>query len=280
MRYIDLDRLRLPDGWEDRARHALEEVRALPPSQRKQAINARSPIWRELKELLKDLANGKCWYCETRQERSDNAVDHFRPKNEVARCADHDGYWWLAFDWRNYRFSCTYCNSRRTDQNESSGGKHTYFPLLNEENRAYSEQDSLDAEYPCLLDPTRATDPGLLWFREDGEAEPRYSADEKPVRHQRADVSIRLYHLNLTDTVERRRGLYNEIKRLVKNGDKSFDRLEDGDQIDDLADDSLNKAMGDLARMANEGAEFSAATRAYLLGFRNRAWVEEVLATF
>lgn len=280
MRYIDLDDLKLPEGWEDRAQQALEEVRGLQLSQRKQAINARSVIWRDLKEALKKLSHGKCWYCETRQERSDNTVDHFRPKNKVAQCANHEGYWWLAFDWHNYRFSCTYCNSRRKDQDGGSGGKQDHFPLLDEEKRAYSDQDDLDVERPCLLDPARATDPRLIWFREDGQAAPRYSEDERPISYQRADVSIRLYHLNYTDTMERRRVLYREVKRLVKNGDKCFDRLEDGDQVDDLADDSLDKVMRDLAKMVGESAEFSATARVYLLGFRDHAWVEGVLATF
>jgi len=64
---------------------------------------------------LEQLSREKCWYCETKQERSNMAVDHFRPKSGVAECAAHPGYWWLALAADNYRFACTYCNSLLKD---------------------------------------------------------------------------------------------------------------------------------------------------------------------
>ena len=281
MRYVQLERLRILEGWEDRSRQASKEIESLAPDQRKAAINARSEVWAGLKPALRKLSHNKCWYCETRQERSDNVVDHFRPKNRVAECPDHKGYWWLAFDWRNYRFSCTYCNSRRKDQNTGAiGGKQDYFPLLDEKARAYSPDDDINAEQPCLLDPTRATDPGLLWFQQDGQAVPRYGEAEKPLLHERAYKSIELYHLNYADTLECRKALFNEVNRLVMHGRRCFDRLENGHQMDHLADHSLEKVMRDMAEMLNERAEFSSAAKAYLHGFREDEWVEAILTSF
>ena len=101
------------------------------------------------------LSDDKCWYCESKQIRLDRHVDHYRPKNSVAECADHPGYWWLAFRSYNYRYSCTYCNSRRVDQRSGqAGGKADHFPLRDESRRAFSPDDPIDDEQPTLLDPT------------------------------------------------------------------------------------------------------------------------------
>ena len=100
-----------------------------------------SGIWRELKDRLGELLHDKCWFCETQIDRSDNAVDHFRPKKAVSGTANpHAGYRWLAFALENFRYSCTYCNSRRVDQiGGTAGGKANLFPLVNETKRVYTE---------------------------------------------------------------------------------------------------------------------------------------------
>ena len=155
MLHIRLQDLRLPPGWETRARTALDKIRQLPPAERADAINRRARIWRALTTALTELSEGKCWYCESRQIRSDKVVDHYRPKNAVIECPGHGGYWWLAFDWHNYRLSCGYCNSRHNDVAAGSkGGKHDHFPLLNPAARAYQESDDLGREEAELLDPT------------------------------------------------------------------------------------------------------------------------------
>jgi len=58
--------------------------------------------WKQAKAQLRREAGGKCAYCE-----ADTAVvahgdvEHFRPK---------DVYWWLAYCYDNYLFSCQICN--------------------------------------------------------------------------------------------------------------------------------------------------------------------------
>jgi hypothetical protein len=173
LKYIDSTEIqeKLPEGWEDKAKEAYETVLAVSPEGRSGAINRFSHLWTQLKDILHSHFHGKCWYCEAIQERSDNAVDHFRPKNKVFECPKHGGYWWLAFKWLNYRYSCTFCNSRRLNKDGVAGGKHDHFPLEEEQKRAYTPEDDLDAEQPLLLDPTCPADPGLLWFDEDGQAD-------------------------------------------------------------------------------------------------------------
>src|SRR5687768_17617826 len=124
MRFVNIEQLSLPHNWQVRAQLALDELRKEiqeadaaavaagedVASARKLAITqglkqaARQKIWRDLDQPLKTLTNGKCWYSESKNPMSDKNVDHFRPKNSVVEDAAHEGYWWLAFDWKNYRY--------------------------------------------------------------------------------------------------------------------------------------------------------------------------------
>ena len=129
MRYIDKDELALPEGWLARAAAASAAVDAGADP------NDHADVWRELKDALAALfPNKKCWYCESPVDRADNAVDHFRPKGRVSDAVNpHTGYRWLAFDRSNFRYACTFCNSRRKDVvNGTAGGKADRFPLLDE----------------------------------------------------------------------------------------------------------------------------------------------------
>ena len=282
MRYIDLHEIEplLPEGWQKRAQQALHEVENLLPDERLKEIDKRASIWQEIKDVLAEYSHSKCWYCESRQDRSDNDVDHFRPKGRVAECQEHKGYWWLAFNWMNYRFSCTYCNRRRRDRvTGHSGGKQDHFPLLDEENRACCREDDLEVEQPCLLDPTDEADPGLLWFNQYGEAVPRYDEQRHLRLYQRARMSIELYHLNLGKTRTRRMVLYTYIERLVGSGGRYFTKYASGDQDMEYA---FKEIIKDLRATLDKKAEFSAAARAYLSGFRSseHEWLEVVFTTW
>jgi uncharacterized protein (TIGR02646 family) len=270
---------RLPAGWEDRARRVLEEIRLLPPEERHAAINRHNDIWSELKALLAELSHGKCWYCEAKDIRSDNNVDHFRPKNQVLECPQHQGYWWLAFAWENYRFSCTFCNSKRRDrQSGTIGGKHDHFPLVKEENRAFNEGDDLTREDPLLLDPVRPADTVMLWFTEDGRAVERYSEQNNRLAYWRANKSIELYNLNHIDIVEARKALFAEIRRLVKEGDAHLSDLERGEHAATVGFNSVVEKMLDLMSATSI---FSASAKSMVIGLKdiNRPWLESLLAS-
>ena len=280
MRYIDLEmvRARLPAGWEEEAERAYQEIKDLDPIERARAINGRSHVWKALKEALEEASHKKCWYCESKEKRSDNPIDHFRPKNKVAECENHDGYWWLAFKWTNYRFSCTYCNSRRCDQRGgTTGGKHDHFPLIDEATRARQPEDEIEREEVELLDPTNASDPGLLWFNDEGQAVPKYNDNPYPRLHRRAKTSIELYHLNHVDTVEYRRELGRRIRKLIEDSNRFFADYAGGDQN---AIRGYERAIEELRGMIKEEAEFSATARSLLMGLRTESGVvDAILAT-
>lgn len=275
MRYIDIGELRdhLPEGWEGRADAAAEEVQAAVVEERSAVIERHSGLWRELVDALRSLSYSKCWYCETRQPRSDDSVDHFRPKNRVAERKDHPGYWWLAFDWWNYRLSCTFCNSRRRNKRtRTTGGKQDHFPLLDEAMRAYSAADDLGLENPMLLDPARAGDTTLLWFGDDGHVYPRSSPDRQP-QYARADASIALYHLNHPNIVESRLVLTEEIRRLINAGNDLFDRLHPGNPE---AARGHSEVVRQLEHKIRGSSQYSAAARDAVRGLRDNqhGWID------
>jgi uncharacterized protein (TIGR02646 family) len=273
----DLVREKLPDGWEERAQEAADAVTAARPDDRAAEINRRSAVWQELKETLKGVSQRKCWYCESVDARSDNAVDHFRPKNTVAECADHHGYWWLAFNWENYRFCCTFCNCRRIDQTkETGGGKADHFPLWHEERRAKTATDDLANEEPLLLDPAVPADPGFLWFDETGQAMPNpvFCGNVDGYACKRAGASMQFYHLNHTDIVERRKALCADVRRRAAEADRYFQKYDAGDGT---AREAFENTVAGLRDRLLASAEYSATARATLMGLRGTHPVVDVV---
>jgi uncharacterized protein (TIGR02646 family) len=103
--------------------------------------------WRneEVKKTLWEHHDHKCCYCERKRDlKRESDVEHFRPKAAVAEDKDHPGYWWLAYDWENYFFSCKLCNQAY---------KKEHFPLLPDGKRAYKTEDPLSDEKQVLIHP-------------------------------------------------------------------------------------------------------------------------------
>jgi uncharacterized protein (TIGR02646 family) len=299
MRFVDIGLLELPNGWQARADQALNDLRTEvaeadavarlagqdPVVARKNAITAglaqpgRQAIWRDLNPYLAALRKGKCWYSESKNPTADKNVDHFRPKNRVAEDADHEGYWWLAFRARNYRYSSQWCNQRRVDDNSgTSGGKGDHFPLTSDF-RARQEVDNTDLESPVLLDPTDPNDWKLLTFRTDGHPTPAKNPGTEEYR--RAATSINVYHLHCKELVDDRRTVAGIIQRIVED----LERLRPN--IEDPAMRALYKSREiELLRAIDHDSEYSAAALAYAkaevykleLGHQvKREWLEEIL---
>ena len=290
MRYVDIERLRgkITPEWLAKAQQALNDVRAAPPDKRNEVINSYSAIWSALKSELAELSHQKCWYCESIEVRGDKEVDHRRPKNAVKECARHKGYWWLAFEWTNFRYSCGFCNKRRRDKiTNFVGGKGTSFPLLDETQRVFDEcdPDELWREEPILLDPTEPSDPALLTFDNDGTARPEKDETCYPDKYLRAKRSIEIYHLNHTDLKEIRQRTCNTVERLVVEG-KLYMNIQQKAKSDpaeksryQLAKHSFTKVTQQLMTLINERSEYSAAARAVLRMYRDdeHPWVDDLL---
>ena len=262
--------LQLPVGWPERADSATRSVaNGADP-------NSHSNVWRELKGGLAQLHHEKCWYCEVPVERSDNAVDHFRPKGRVSDAArEHQGYRWLAFDRKNLRYACTRCNSRRKDVvGQTAGGKGDRFPLLDESKRVY-KQGSIDGEEPVLLDPCIYSDCVLLGCRmEDGTP---CSATEDPIGKRRAEESIEIYHLHHQATCRRRHRAAVRLLADLDEGKRKF-TLAFGSREREREAEFQDVAERILRSISRE-APFSGDMRFLVRGERSgeHPWIQELL---
>ena len=255
MRFIDTALVNPPAGWADKAKAAYSAV-----IEKGKDVDKYSVIWRDLKEELAKASHDKCWYCEIKQERSDNAVDHFRPKSH---------YKWLAFAIGNFRYSCTYCNSRRIDQETGlTGGKGDSFPLKDEAKRAKKPGDEVGEE-AVLLNPCVVHDPTLLDFNDDGMPTPRFP--KNTYRGRRAEVSIQIFSLNHTDLVEKRKALAIDLNEKINVANDLYDRVDTGDAV---IDKSYNSHVRELKNAMAERAELSAFARKVIAGRREVPWVD------
>lgn len=268
MRWIDIRDLKLDKDWVAAADKAAAAVVGASPATRSKVINDNQDVWKALKDSLSTLSHKKCWYCESIDPRSDNAVDHYRPKSNVKDAAPpHEGYWWLAFDWRNYRFTCTFCNSIRTTAT-TAGGKHDYFPLWEETKRARCDTDDIENEYPLLLDPVRVAHVRLIAFSEDGSIGPAVPKTQER-EYRMAKETIKRYHLTHPILVERRATTLRQVRDWVDEADKHLSRH--AKTHDAIALHTADDRLADIRRAASAKAEYSVAVKHLLSGLSYRS---------
>ena len=147
----------------------------------------------KIKNVLFDAHHGKCCYCERERTRKrEMDVEHCRPKARVTEDPSHRGYWWLAYDWDNYLWSCKSCNQEY---------KGNHFPLPQTGVRAEKEGDNLVIENPYLINP-RFDEPSefLVYYKKKygGRWFVRMSAspDLNEEKRLRAEETIRILGLN------------------------------------------------------------------------------------
>jgi uncharacterized protein (TIGR02646 family) len=270
MRYIDLNLIEIPKDWPEKSQKAKEAIQGDPDIDIDKKF---SHVWQCLKPSLEMIVGKKCWYCEEIQSRSDKEVEHFRPKKGVTEVKPkHSGYIWLAFNYTNYRYSCGYCNKRRKDSgnNNRLGGKGNYFPLIDENKRAYKPGDEA-YETPKLLDPCVEADVNLLDFNEDGTPCAVPSADS--IEKDRVEVSIKLYHLKHSEIVEERKALARDLEDLISDADHFFDRLAKGDSA---VIEKFQQKVNKLKSAMNIKSRFSLFSERYITGKRNLIWINLV----
>ena len=204
MIHIDEDGKTPPEDWQRRAKAVAEELDNADTREERQAIIKRNQtLWGELKEWLLGLSHNKCWYTEARNDSSHFEVEHFRPKNW--KDDTFEGYWWLAFEWTNYRI-CGNAPNRK---------KGAYFPLRPGSQRASSENRPLvEDEVFTLLDPIDYADPLFLSFHEGVDCIPSPGCDGW--ERERAEISIERYGLNsLPQLREGRQKVWQECRDII-----------------------------------------------------------------
>lgn len=280
MIYVDLSKLKLPDDVKKELEEATLQLSRASETDRKKLIG--QPKWSLAKPCLAAIlgkdnnpSDYKCWYCETKDLRFDYHVDHFRPKGRVKNkgSAKEPGYWWLAFDYTNFRLSCGYCNTPHKGDDGQTRGKWDQFPLKKGSARALGPEPDyyLDEDVPLLLDPTKRSDPGLLSFDDEGLARPLY---DDGFANLKARTSIDILNLNEVRIVEARRQLSLRCKQLVEDGNREFIRFNHSGSP--IAGKAFTRICESISELVVPSSEFSAMAR-YCFQSTGQPWVQACL---
>jgi hypothetical protein len=292
MRKIDLEKIKaeLSDDWLDGAKDHLKAIKDKTPEKKKEYISAKSPFWgKDLRRIFWKFGHKKCWYSEKLLSFNESELEHFRPKNNVAKSV-HQGYWWLAFDWRNYRIASSVVNKRtEDDRNREVQGKGTYFPLVDERERQFdyvpSRRDilSIGKEKPTLLDPADGYDVSLLGFdflegMYEGRIVAETDACESDYDVNRVKRSIKFYQLNDGNLIDNRFAKFSEFEISCE----VLEKLTEKKLIGDLSEDDKaywKKHYDILTTLVSPGAEYSTMCRAALEDLGPRGWTKRILRT-
>ena len=240
-----------PAKWLAKAKELEDKLlKAKSANARRALIDANDSLWqdKELKQWLSDLSNGKCWYSEAKGDGHYWHVDHFRPKHEVKdeNGNSYEGYWWLAFDWKNYRFAAAAPNTQ----------KSSVFPVRDDE-WACCPTDDISYEQPCLLDPVSIVDWAFLTFNSAGY--PRAAAKLDDWNKRRVTTSIAVLQLRRKSLVEGRKQAWGNAERIAN---RACHRMADLQRNSPGAKTRLDEAIADLKRLVASDSPYSAVARA------------------
>jgi hypothetical protein len=243
-----------PQDWLDEAEALTEQLKnALDDKARVELVFLHRKLWRDkrLLDWLTDLHHRKCWYSEARESVSSYHVDHFRPKGRAAQMdkSQRTGYWWLTFDWKNYRLAGQLLNVKKRDlfPVQLTGVAQPNAPL------------TLDVEGHLLLDPLKDE----AWFvsfelKDDDSCEAGPCPGLDAPDEKRVEITIEILGLN-------------RLKALNKNRadiwSKCLARIQDhknagNEQVMHTRAALRLVAAKELAELCSEMAEFSSVAKA------------------
>ena len=249
MRYIDFTRIKPDDPevkrWVRKASRKCTALSALTTHAERKAFLQRNSIWNDFKPILIRYFGEKCWYSECDLTGSFGDVDHFRPKlrstAENNRAILDEGYWWLAYDYLNYRLSCEKCNRPFGD-----GGKRDCFPL---------RAGTMPAVFPrkddisLLLDPCELQDVQLIDCDETGEI---ISLSNDAYEKMRIGISKHVYNWKL----------FNAARRMSRIKCKTA--LECFDLMYVSAPDKLGIPLAQIKELTDDLTPYSSFAKRYI----------------
>ena len=184
----------------------------------------------------------KCGYCE-RICKAD--IEHYRPKKKVDGITNHDGYYWLCYEWTNLLPSCVTCNRE--------GAKHTKFSVLGTRvmeptfqtngklnlNANKASNNPLLAETPGLLHPEVDHPEEYFIFEvrnpSDGiRLKAKSNTLSNPNVEERANETIKICKLNRQELRLDRMNLINDFLTSVESAFGSNDGADLVDEISKL----------------------------------------------
>jgi len=248
-------------AWVERSRELVKELAKLESQnkrkERNDLIDANRDHWSELKDWLLALSHRKCWFSEVRELYSHYDVEHFRPKKQ-AKALDgneRDGYWWLAFNYMNFRVCGTVGNRKK-------GG---WFPLRGGSLSSTFAAQCEESGESYLIDPIDEEDVKLMAFDEGGDAIPVPGCSEW--ERERVEVTVKRLKLNehpaLTDE---RRKIWQKVDNLIEQYLVARARLAGA--ANPAAKEKLRMVREQVRLLTDEKAELSSVARWCVL-FRN-----------
>ena len=204
MIHIDRNGFVPTQAWLQKAKDLTLQLLLANSKQEINNIIDNNDVWRELKDALLNLDKycGKCWYSESKNDYSYMHVDHFRPKKAAIGLdkQDYGGYWWLAFNWQNYRVCGGVGNINKKDK----------FAVFR--NKANSPKDNIDDEIIYLLDPTEEEDTLKVTFNSNGEIMSLY---QDGFYLKQVEYTISCLKLNYKPLKESRKEIWIKCERLI-----------------------------------------------------------------
>lgn len=277
MIHIKIDDKNPPEEWCQKADRLTIELKELATDdERKDFINRHRAIWVELNEWLRGLSHNKCWYSEAKEIYSFYDVDHFRPKNrakELDGTMRAAGYWWLVFDWRNYRLCGNIGNRPNTGEEGTTRGKGDYFPLKEGSPVACSPEHDLNDEIYYLLDPTDPDDPPLLTF--DISGFPKPAVADGTWEFKRVTETIRILHLDYGPLVDARKVIWYECTSLMNQIQNEM--LKENNNISVTTKNRIKNFQKQLRKMTSPSSELSATAKACLLN-SGHVWARNLIS--
>ena len=288
MIYVNPNEVRISNDLLRKAKELTAELKSKDEGDRTDFIKSkRKETWGhpDVVKALCAVVGDKCWYSEVSLVGADPEIDHFRPKGYVSEVdcnslkktgETSSGYWWLAFEPRNFRLSCQHSNQRRIDE-ETEGGKGNFFPIEGTRSPEGTDLDFI-TETVLPLDPCSVSDMKLMWFDPDGRPALRKPEKEtSPLERRRMHATIWLYHLDKNKTSISRTQYVESIRNKLKRASIAH-RLwnPEGNSPNIQQKNSFDAILDEIKSEIADKAVFAGAKRcAVRLAVSEYPWLEE-----
>lgn len=267
-------------SWLDIMKKHNKNIKGLSKEERSKYFT-NNPDWNILQKIMIEEFGYKCWYSEAPIGNGEFEIDHFRPKNRAKQddksktVNKSNGYWWLAYDFENYRLSGALSNKRRRDklrENAETEGKGDIFPLDLDNGKIANDEGSTFCEKPLLLDPIISSDVGLLTFDEGGSVLPNPLAIDE-IDKERAEVSIKLYHLDSDQLETARCQVWTICSKVIEDAYVYFTE-SDSKEAKKLA---LATCAETITEKTNPKSDFSAVAKVCVNTYRKQDGYSDIL---
>lgn len=262
MIFIDYKVFRPSKKWRVKAKKQLGQLASFHSAgnleARNRLIDGRQYVWTEIKSQIILATYNKCWFSEGTSDVSQFHIEHFRPKKMVEKlptkyacleqraASEPNSYWWLTFNYKNFRICGQIINSY----------KGNYFPLRPGSPTCDLPNSNFTTEQVILLDPTIESDTDLLTFDINGMPIPSTDPSLYPYEYMRADISIKIYGLKDQLISDARKKKLKDLNILIDKINRYYSFLL-ADQLNPTLQEIVKTECSMLIAMSHKNQPFS-----------------------